>query len=285
VGSARLEVTVRRPILVALLFALPALVLAAPVPEGMVLVPAGPFTMGSDIDPEEKRPKVAQDETPTHQVTVPAFLMDRHEVTNGEFEKFMKAGGYAKKDLWSKDGWTWREANAITGPKDFKARKTALGDAFTKHPVVGVSYWEAEAYARFAGKRLPTEVEWEKAARGKGGRTYPWGEKPEAGGPVGDPTTKTYAVGTNAKDRSANGVMDLGGNVAEWTSSWFAAYPESKHESPHHGKTYRVVRGGSWRFETAIKRRGAWRGYWRYGKPDARIPFIGIRLVKDVKAD
>jgi iron(II)-dependent oxidoreductase len=276
---------VRRPILLALLLALPAAVLAVPAPEGMVLVPAGPFTMGSDIDPEDKRPKVSRDETPAHEVKLPAFLMDRHEVTNGAYEVFMKAGGYAKKDLWSKDGWAWRESNGVAEPKDWKARRTALGEAFAKHPVVGVSYHEAEAYARFVGKRLPTEQEWEKAARGKGARVWPWGDDAESGGRPGDATTKTYPVGGNPKDVSAHGIRDLGGNVAEWTSSWFAAYPGSEHESPHHGKTYRVIRGGSWRFETAAKRRGAWRGYWRYGKPDARIPFVGIRLVKDVKAD
>jgi iron(II)-dependent oxidoreductase len=260
----------RTTIGIAILTGLTALAAAG---EG-TLVPAGPFRMGSNRVP---------DETPTHTVDVPAFRMDVTEVRNADYAKFIAAKGYAEKKWWSEAGWTWREKEGVTAPAGWEERKKELAEAFDDHPVVGVSYHEAEAYARFAGKRLPTEAEWEKAARGATGRTWPWGEEETGGGPVGAAKTNTRPVGTNPKDKSAYGILDLGGNVAEWTSSWYGPYPGTEHESRHHGETYRVIRGGSWRFETPAKRRGAWRGYWRYGEPTARLPFVGIRLVEDVR--
>jgi iron(II)-dependent oxidoreductase len=246
--------------------------LAAP-PEGMVLVPEGTLRMGSDE---------GADESPVHEVRVKAFHMDIHEVRNAEFEKFLAAGGYDKKELWSDEGWAWRQKAGHEAPESWERRKKDLGDAFPSHPVTGVCFWEAEAYARFVGKRLPTESEWEWAARGKDGRKYSWGEDEEAGGPAGAPETRTRPAGSNVKDRTPEGVLDLGGNVAEWTASWYDAYPGSELESRYFGERYRVIRGGSWRWPSAFKRRGAWRGYWRNGKPDSRSSFVGIRLVKDV---
>jgi len=266
---------VRRALVLIGLFVAPLAVLAA-APGGMVTVPSGSFRMGGEVAPEEK---------PVHSVTLPAFHMDRFEVTNAQFEKFIAAKGYATEKLWSKEGWAWRTDKEISAPHDWAERKKTLGAAFGDHPVVGVSYYEAEAYARFAKKRLPTEIEWEKAARGTAGRTYPWGDEANEGGPVGGGgKARTYRVGSNAKDESPYGVKDLGSNVAEWTSSWYGPYPGSDHEDPNHGKKYRVIRGGSWRYDVAEKRRGAWRGYFRYGKPTTRAPFIGIRLVSEVKA-
>ncbi len=265
----------RRALILFGLLAVPFLALAA-APDGMVTVPAGPFRMGAELAPEEK---------PVHSVKIPTFHMDRYEVTNAQYEKFIAAKGYATEKLWSKDGWAWRTKHEITEPLDWAGRKKILGDAFGKHPVVGVSFYEAQAFARFSKKRLPTEIQWEKAARGALERVYPWGDDATKGGPVGGGgKDRTYPVGSNARDKSPYGVMDLGSNVAEWTVSWYAPYPGSDHEDRNHGKKFRVVRGGSWRFDVPEKRRCAWRGYYRYGRPDRRAPFIGIRLVSDPKA-
>ena len=240
----------------------------------LVRIPAGAFKMGCVST------KAASDEKPLHEVKVAEFSIARTEVTNGEYAKFIEAKGYATEKWWSKDGWAWREAAEVTMPDRWDQLQAELGDAFPSHPVVGVSYYEAEAYAAFVGMRLPTEAEWEKAARGtERVNVFPWGDDPEAGGPPGGTNGRTRPVGTNEKDRSPYGLLDMGGNVAEWTSSWYAAYPGGA-EGPHFGQKYRVVRGGSWRFEVAHKRRVAWRGYFRYGNPDARSPMVGFRLAK-----
>ena len=189
--------------------------------ENMVEVPSGKFLYG-----DEKREESIER----------SFRIDIYPVTNTQYEKFIHAGGYTKQEIlqgfWSEEGRKWRVENNITQPRYWEDAKWNQPD----HPVVGVSYYEAEAYAKWAGKRLPTEKEWEKAARGTNGREYPWGndfDKDKCN------TIESGIGATSRVTRYPNGVSpygcyDMAGNVWEWTDSW---YEEG---------TYRVLRGGSW---------------------------------------
>jgi len=227
----------------------------------MVLVPAGPFPMGSTLDFCSQ---------PVHQVTLDSFYIDKYEVTNAEFEQFINLDGYETQAYWSPAGWGWRTAGSFTAPANWGSADHRSGPAYPGFPVHSVCWYEAEAYANFAGKRLPTEAEWEKAARGDDQRTYPWGEGVgppqanywesydpfESGGarvtPVGfydgrlhpNPPFQT----TNAA--SPYGAYDLAGNVEEWVQDWFACNyysysPPSNPQGPATGST-RCFRGGPW---------------------------------------
>ncbi|MBK6433624.1 MAG: SUMF1/EgtB/PvdO family nonheme iron enzyme [Anaerolineae bacterium] len=133
----------------------------------MVWVPAGEFTMGSaDSDTQ-----AGSDEKPQHRVNVDGFWIDRTEVTNEQYRKFVDVGGYNQKQYWTEAGWTWKGQNNATQPGCWGDGNFNQG----QQPVVCVSWYEAYAYARWAGGRLPSEAEWEKAARGTDGRIYPWG--------------------------------------------------------------------------------------------------------------
>jgi formylglycine-generating enzyme required for sulfatase activity len=133
----------------------------------MVYVPAGEFLMGSaDADPE-----AASNEKPQHTVYLDAYWIGQTEVTNAQFAKFIDAGGYSTREYWTDEGWAWKETQGITQPWLWTDQQWNKPD----YPVVGVSWYEATAYVQWAGARLPTEAEWEKAARGTDGRIYPWG--------------------------------------------------------------------------------------------------------------
>jgi formylglycine-generating enzyme required for sulfatase activity len=226
----------------------------------MVLVPAGPFLMGStDGEPDER---------PVHTVSVAAFYIDRYEVTHAQYAMFLQAKGHKPPIDWS-------------GGKMPSGRE--------KYPVVNVTWADADAYARWAGKRLPTEAEWEKAARGTDGRIYPWGndasKKSAAGKDAQDPRRRegrTFAVGSFPDDVSPSGAMDMAGNVWEWTADWYNAYPGNLNLELEYGHKYRVIRGGA-----AID---------YYGKPSTRrcatrarsVPYgtfdaLGFRCVKEAK--
>jgi formylglycine-generating enzyme required for sulfatase activity len=253
-------------------------------PVGMVLIPAGEFLMGSDEGEEPTS------ESPAHTVKLESFWIDRYEVTNRRYGKFIEAGGYEKEKYWSEEGWSWLAKAGRKLPAGWEIRKLELGDDFPAHPVVGVSWFEAEAFARFEGKRLPTEAEWERAARGTDGRAYPWGNDLARGMPEpDDDPVGTRPVGSNPGDVSPVGLFDMGGGVSEWTGSWFEAYPETKFESRYWGpdarKRLRVARGGSW-FEiargdaaAAKKCRTTYR-LIRYD-PTSNRNFLGFRLAKD----
>ena len=169
----------------------------------MVLVPAGPFLMGSlEGDPDERPPR---------RVTLHAFYIDKYEVTHGQYAAFVAATGRKP-------------------PVDWPGGKPP--PSLAKHPVVNVTWSDAEAYARWAGKRLPTEAEWEKAARGADGRLFPWGDdaarKSASGAPAQGskhPEGKTFPVGSFPDDTAPCGAKDMAGNVWEWTADWYAAYP------------------------------------------------------------
>jgi formylglycine-generating enzyme required for sulfatase activity len=219
-------------------------------PADMVKIPKGPFLYG-----DQK----------TREVIDHDYWIDKYPVTNEKYRAFMSAGGYEKQQYWSSEGWKWKTENSITSPAYWNDIKWSKPD----HPVVGVSYYEAEAFAKWAAKRLPTEQEWEKAARGEDGRQYPWGEEfdksrcnsDESG--IGHTTPVTqYPNGV-----SPYGCHDMAGNVWEWCASW--------DDDEKHG--LRGLCGGSW-----LDSPGSVRVSNRfYNLPDFLDFFIGFRLAQD----
>jgi len=199
----------------------------------MIQIPAGPFTMGSDAG--------EPNEGPAQVVDLPAFEIDQFEVTNADFAAFVAATGYVT------DG----EKEGIGDWRNFAEGKD-------NHPVVKVTYNDAVAFCRWAGKRLPTEAEWEKAARSDDGRVYPWGnEWDSAKANVKETGLRgTAAVGSFGEGVSPYGVHDMAGNVWEWTDSSFVAYPGSTYQDRFYSPDYRVIRGGGW-FEEAANVRSA----------------------------
>ncbi len=199
----------------------------------MILIPAGEFTMGANPD---QLPKIAEsvggmvkyieNATPRRKLNLPAFYIDKYEVTNEQYKKFVDATGHTPPEHW--------EGGKIPGKKE-------------KHPVVYVSLEDAKAYAKWAGKRLPTEAEWEKAARGTDGRLFPWGNKYKRKRANTDEARKgkTTEVGSFKKGVSPYGVHDMAGNVWEWTSDFYQAYPGSTCKDEFFGKERYVLRGGS----------------------------------------
>jgi formylglycine-generating enzyme required for sulfatase activity len=197
---------------------------AGPLFEDMVLIPAGPFTMGQD----GSKPKNG----PAHEVDLPAFEIDRFEVTNDEFAYFVEQTGYV----------TYAEENASKNWRDAVEGKG-------NHPVVYVTWNDAVAYCEWAGKRLPTEAEWEKAARGDDGRVYPWGNDfvADNGNFYEGGIRGTTSVGSFGAGASPYGVEDMAGNVREWVQDFFLAYPGAAPDAdPFFGEEYRVNRGGGW---------------------------------------
>lgn len=224
----------------------------------MICIPAGSFLMGNSGVGDDKVDGQSE-EFPQRKVTLPSYWIGKHEVTRGEYRKFIDAGGYADSRWWSKDGWRWKESVKRTQPDYWAADQNFATGTFTQtddHPVVGVSYYEAEAYCRWAGGHLPTQAQWEKAARwnGKSSNVYPWGntwdvekcntymDKNPAGG-YG--TYRTTPVGSYPDGASPYGCMDMAGNVREWCSDWYKSYPKSKTYFDYTGRDY-VLRGGSW---------------------------------------
>lgn len=206
--------------------------------------------MGSeDGDPDEK---------PRRRVYLDAYYIDKYEVTNALYGKFMQATGRSAPTLWG--------AN-FNGPAQ---------------PVVGVSWDDAEAYCKWAGKRLPTEAEWEKAARGTDGRKYPWGEQWDSSRANSSEAklNKTAPVGSYPAGASPYGAHDMAGNVWEWVADWYDANyyqraPGSNPKGPDSGQ-YRVLRGGSWLHVPWLLRSAT--RFWYV--PTGRSYIIGFRCAQ-----
>jgi formylglycine-generating enzyme required for sulfatase activity len=257
----------------------------------MVLVPAGAFLMGL----QERDFLAEEHEKPQREVFLAAFWIDVYPVTNTRFGKFMTAGGYDEPRWWSAAGWAWRESTNTRQPLQWGERGWESAD----QPVAGVSWYEAEAYARWAGRRLPTDAEWEKAARGTDARRFPWGndwptvDLANFASHVG----RTTPVGLYRKGVSPYGCHDMAGNVNNWTSDWY--WPEfgrfclqqgllrnpQLHDSlrAHLGEpaiTYKVDRGGG--FATPREQQevlGCTRKvFW---PPQSREPWNGVRTAMD----
>lgn len=215
--------------------------------QNMVRIAGGEFVMGSDAI------AALDNERPANSVKVADYWIDQTPVTMADYAKFIAAGGYQNSQWWDPKGWSWVRKHDIERPLYWSQDPT-----MTTAPVCGISWYEADAYACFVGKRLPTEAEWERAARWHPERnqmqTYPWGEDAPtvSRGNFGSAQQGITLVGQYPSGRSASGCDDLIGNVWEWTETWFAGYPEfAPYPYPGYSQAYfdrahRVLRGGSW---------------------------------------
>ncbi|NIM16827.1 MAG: SUMF1/EgtB/PvdO family nonheme iron enzyme [Candidatus Aminicenantes bacterium] len=212
----------------------------------MVLVEAGEFIRGSD--------EIGEMEKPVRRIYLDEFMMGKYPVTNQEFKAFIEDGGYENKELWMPKGWQWRKENNISEPGLWHDRKWD-GANF---PVVEVSWYEASAYAKWLSKEaggkyvLPSEAQWEKAARGSRGLVYPWGNEWKEDHCNSDECglDRTSPVGIFPKGESLYGCMDMAGNVWEWCMDWYEddyykISPDRDPQGPKDGSA-RVIRGGGW---------------------------------------
>jgi len=248
-----------------------------PIPNSAIEIPAGEFYMGSDAA------EALDNERSRHLSYLEAYSIDRYPVTCRQYRDFMESGGYQNPDWWSADGWKWLQVEAVSQPLYWSENP-----AFNNHPVCGVSWYEAEAYCNFIGKRLPSSAEWEKAASwdatNQTYRIYPWGEEPPNGSLCnhGNNIANTSPVDAFPKGASAIGCGDMLGNVWEWTASTFDAYPGFE-SYPYRGYSqvyfdgeHRVLKGGSWAtFPQAL--RSTFRN-WYY--PGVRQIIAGFRCAK-----
>ncbi len=264
---------------------------------GDVQVPGGTIQIGA----AQGTGFVFDNEKWAHSVEVQPFAMARAATTQAEFARFVDDGGYQRRELWHDEGWSWRESVGAEHPVYWRR---APGDGWLRRnfdawvplephrPVLHVNWYEASAYCRWAGRRLPTEIEWETAAAGEpapsGGlserkRRFPWGD---------DPPTPYHAnldwramgcvdVGAMPAGDSAFGCRQMIGNVWEWTSDDFVSYPGfvpdpyKEYSQPWFG-THKVLRGGCWATRSRLLR-NTWRNFY---KPDRRDVWAGFRTCR-----
>jgi iron(II)-dependent oxidoreductase len=266
--------------------------IAAPSPAsepcpGDVSVEGGAFRLGA----EPGEPFVFDNEKWAHPVELRPFAIARAPVTQAEFAAFIEDGGYRRRELWTAEGWAWRERSAAEQPVYWRREPGGwLRRDFDRwvplephRPVIHVNWYEADAYCRWAGRRLPTEAEWEAAAasdRGGRKRRFPWG--------AADPTPELanldgralgcVAVGAHAAGDSPCGCRQMIGNVWEWTADDFRPYPGfvadpyKEYSAPWFGD-HKVLRGGCWATRARLLR-NTWRNFYR---PDRRDVFAGFR--------
>ncbi len=284
----------------------PILGAGAPLPAGRpglagtsVLVPGGPFVLGVDAVAE---PFSLDNERPAHVVDIPAFRIGRVPVTNAEWQQFIDDGGYRQQRWWSARGWEHRQQAGLVAPEFWNTEDLAGGRTRFGHveaipgdePVQHITYFEAQAYAAWAGARLPTEIEWEKACawdpRGGTGsgtrRRYPWGDAPADAqlANLGGDALRPAAVGAYPAGASAYGVEQLLGDVWEWTTSPIRPWPGftpmvyEQYSLPFFDGDYRVLRGGSWAVAADILRPS----FRNWDHPIRRQIFSGVRLAWDI---
>lgn len=249
-----------------------------PAHDEMVTIPAGTFLMGSDKKVDRN---AYQPEFPQRRVYLDAYEIDKFEVTTVQFLKFVLATDRKPLIDWQYEGGNFQETMA-------------------NHPVMHVSWFEAEAYCQWAGKRLPTSAEWEKAARGEDGRIYPWGNEPAGlsranfgrtglSGPVRDRPERLLlyppiiSVDKYENAVSPYGVFQLAGNVAEWTADWYDPHyyktaPDRNPKGPEKG-TQRAFRGGGWIDSTPSVRPAQRNGT----DPNTKMNWLGFRCARDAK--
>ncbi|MGH4013307.1 MAG: ergothioneine biosynthesis protein EgtB [Pseudonocardiaceae bacterium] len=259
-----------------------------------VLIPAGEFTMGTSTEPW-----ALDNERPAYQARTGAFWLDITPVTNGDYLRFLAEGGYDDPRWWSERGWAHRCEAGLVAPQFWQR----AGDTWWRtrfgvtepippdEPVLHVCFFEAQAYAAWAGKRLPTEVEWEKAARfdpatGRS-RRFPWGDEDPtpAHANLGQRHLQPAPAGSYSAGASPLGVHQLIGDVWEWTSSGFSGYPGfapfpyREYSEVFLGGDYRMLRGGSFGTDPA-----ACRGTFRnWDHPVRRQIFTGLRCARDAE--
>jgi len=256
----------------------------------MILIPAGEFSMGSsqeEINILSKKfnisSKELSSEVPCHTVYLDAYYIDKYEVTNGQFKEFIDGGGYNNDRYWTEEGWNWKEKNAYSEPKWWLSGKYHSGPDYPDYPVTGISWYEASAYASWAGKRLPTEAEWEKAAGGTKGNTYPWGMEwdDKKAVSLGKDLQK---AGMLPEGQSPYGLMDMAGNVWEWCSDWYSpsyyiSAPKKNPQGIEKG-TYKTLRGGCFGNASPVYYRCSMRNKTKIDYWDI---YTGFRCVKDAK--
>jgi iron(II)-dependent oxidoreductase len=262
-------------------------------PGAMVRFPGGAVTIGTD-----DRAAAYDNERPRHEIALAPFWIDAAPVSNGAYIDFIAEGGYRDGRWWSEAGRRWLEESGAEAPMYWQRRggdwwtrsmdRSALVDP--NHPVCHVSWHEAEAYARWAGKRLPTELEWEAAATWDpetgAARRYPWGDEAPNGARanVDQLVFGTAPIGAYAANVSPIGCHGMIGDVWEWTSSDFGPYPGFRsfpyreYSEVFFGSDYKVLRGGSWATRPGVAR-ATFRN-WDY--PVRRQVFSGFRCARDV---
>lgn len=215
-----------------------------------VWVPGGVFTMGSDegsATPPAWAAATFRSEHPAHEVAISrGYWIDTTEVTVASFAAFKEAGGYEDRALWSEDGWAW-----LQGMGASPLPRACLEQPETpRQPQVCVTWFEAEAYAAWRGGRLPTEAEWEFAARGPGSSVYPWGDEFDAKLANLDGATGPVEVGSYPEGASWVGALDMAGNAMEWVADWWSRsyYADSPREDPTgpESGSIKIEKGGWW---------------------------------------
>jgi formylglycine-generating enzyme required for sulfatase activity len=288
----------------------------------MVLVPAGEFIMGTDqkrdavglqkkegaLNPYGFVTPIYVDEAPAHKTYVPAVMLDKFEVTNYQYKQFVLENQYTIPGKWRANGYIWTDgtlgefqvetlrraaANLFELDMDVEKmdRQAILAELLKiqrirdRLPVTSVTWYDAFSYCDWAGKRLPNEAEWEKAARGPQNYEYPWGndwDAKKANTGSGLSGAESVAVGSHPSDISYYGIYDMAGNVAEWVYDWYGAYPGSALEQKDFGTVHKVVRGGmagAGHYDTlSYLFRSARRNHL---KPDDTFKDVGFRCAKD----
>jgi iron(II)-dependent oxidoreductase len=257
-----------------------------------VLVPAGPFTMGASDDAW-----AYDNERPAHTVDLPAYLIDTVPVSNAAYREFVTAGGYDDQRLWQPAGWQWRCRSGKRAPAFWlrdgdhwlRRRFGRVEPLPADEPVQHVCWYEADAYARWAGRRLPTEAEWEKAAswdpdtRTK--RRFPWGDAApdETTANLGQRWYRPAPAGSYPDGASPCGALQMIGDVWEWTATEFAGYPGfrsfpyEEYSEVFFDDGYRVLRGGSWATDPLAVRAT----FRNWDHPIRRQIFSGFRCARD----
>ena len=239
-----------------------------------VIVPSGSALIGSSTPSE----------SPQISIEVPAFEITINQITNHEFNLFMQTDGYSKSQYWSKEGWAWINEQKIVKPAFWDNTRYNQPN----QPVTGVSFYESEAFSRWVGGRLPTETEWEKAARGIQGNKYPWGDD-----------TPTLEIANYSPDfvpveisavnvdqypnnKSSFGCQQMAGNLFEWCVDFFHTdTPTQRHKSfivENRPSRRRVLKGGAWTTDIS---RLCCAARWSY-TPNLRDNIIGLRVAFDI---
>jgi len=256
-----------------------------------VHVPAGRYPVGNP------RPEPYDNESPRHHVELRGFRLDRFPVNCGRYLRFVEDGGYTRRELWDDEGWDWLSSSGASAPKHWRRdggewQVESFGHLLPLRadlPVMHVCFHEAAAFARWAGGRLPTEIEWEVAAtwdpaRGEA-RRHPWGDDPPtpAQANLGQRSFGPAPIGSLPAGASPLGCEQMVGDVWEWTGSHFAGYPGFRafpyreYSEVFFGTEYRVLRGASWAARESVAR-ASFRN-WDY--PIRRQIFAGLRCAYD----
>jgi iron(II)-dependent oxidoreductase len=258
----------------------------------LVRIPGGPCTVGA-----APGGFAYDNERPRHRTDVRDYLIGRTPITNATYLTFVEGGGYERREWWSDEGWSWKEDYDITRPQGWTAdlrsewRLSGLEPLQPDRPVVHVSWFEADAFARAHGARLPAEAEWEKAATWDQEQdralAYPWGDTPPVPGLHANLDQLRHGpdrAGAMPAGSSPSGCEGMIGDVWEWTATefdgypGFAPYPYREYSEVFFGSGYRVLRGGSW----ATRPRVATATFRNWDLPPRRQIFSGLRIARDL---